>query len=225
MADLIVIVPSRERPHVVPELVEAFANTVGGDTQLMFAIDDDDPTRGDYLDIAADQAGCIVGPSTTMVQALNNAAALVTSTTYAVAFMGDDHRPRSAGWDVAYLDELRRLGTGLVYGDDLLQSEKLPTQIAMTADIVRAIGYMAPPTLTHMYVDNAWLALGTTLNRITYLPGVVVEHMHPIAGKNDWDDGYARVNATTMYARDKSMFSRWLRDGLPAAVTAIEAIV
>jgi hypothetical protein len=67
-----------------------------------------------------------------------------------------------------------------------------------------------------MYVDNAWLALGRAIGRIRYLPDVVVEHVHPVAGKAQWDEGYARVNAREMYARDKQVYDRWLAESLPA---------
>jgi hypothetical protein len=90
--------------------------------------------------------------------------------------MGDDHFPRTHGWDQAYLDALRELGTGIVYGNDLLQGHRLPTQCAMTADIVRRWGYMALPTLRHMYVDNFWRDLGNAADCLRYLPEVVVEH-------------------------------------------------
>jgi hypothetical protein len=151
--DLVVVVPSRGRPEAARALVEVFAATCTAATLLVFAVDNNDDTRGQY---AAAGVGYNVGPSTTMVEALNRAVVecVASHDPFAVAFMGDDHRPRTVGWDQAYLDALRELDTGIVYGNDLLQGERLATQCAMTSDIVRELGYMAPPALTHMYVDN-----------------------------------------------------------------------
>ena len=228
MSDLVVIVPSRGRPRAAHELAEAFAQTSTADTALVFAVDDTDPTRDAYA--VPHAFACVtISAHTSMVDALNKHAAGWAKLgdglrPYAVGFMGDDHRPRTKGWDARYLDELRQLGTGMVFGDDLVQHEALPTQVAMTADIVRTLGYMAPPALTHMYVDNAWLALGRELDRIRYLPDVVVEHLHPVAGTAEWDDGYRRVNAAGMYARDRAMYLRWLRDDLPGAVESLLAV-
>lgn len=210
MVDLVVIVPSRGRPQAAAELAEAFYATRTADTELIFALDDNDPALRGYPMNAS-----WVGPSRSMVEALNEAAinyANQHDPPFAVGFMGDDHRPRTAGWDERYLEALRELGTGLVYGNDLFQRERLPTQVAMTADLVRWLGYMAPPGLRHMYVDNAWLALGKALGRITYLPGVIVEHMHPLVHKGAWDEGYARVNHPDVYAADRVAFGRWLRE-------------
>lgn len=230
MADLIVIVPSRERPTAARELAEAFAETVAADTHLWFAVDDNDPQLAEYKALVREKLGGavwveVVSNPSTMVHALNEAArAVVDEAPFAVGFMGDDHRPRTTGWDRAYLDALHELGTGIVYGNDLLQGENLPTQAAMTADIVAALGYMAPPTLRHMYVDNFWRELGRRADCLKYLPGVVVEHLHPAAGKADWDEGYARVNAPTVYAVDEDAFHQYLQTEMPAAAAAVQQL-
>jgi hypothetical protein len=108
------------------------------------------------------------------------------------------------------LAALRELGTGIVYGNDLYQGEALPTAPAMTADIVRTLGFMAPPTLRHLYCDNFWLDLGKAAECLRYLPNVVIEHMHPAAGKAQWDEGYRRANAPAQYQRDGDAYREYL---------------
>jgi hypothetical protein len=227
VTDLVVIIPSRSRPDAVVELLDAFAATCPAETQVALAVDKDDPKLDGYGQLAHRLLCRVEQAEGNMVTALNSAATHVATKykPFAIGFMGDDHRPRTQGWDQAYLDELRKLGTGIVYGNDLLQCEKLPTQVAMTSDIVRALGYMAPRDLTHLYVDNAWLALGTELDRISYLPEVVVEHMHPVARKGEWDDGYVRVNSAALFARDKAMFGRWLRFDLARDVERVRQVM
>lgn len=226
MPDLIIIVPSRGRPAAAADLLDAFNATCTADTELLFALDDDDPTRHDY----PTRTPQWVGPNRSMVEALNNAAGgyvsglLGMDPPFAIGFQGDDHRPRTKGWDTAYLAALRELGTGIVYGDDLLQRQNLPTQCAMTADIVQALGFMAPPTLHHMYVDNFWRELGKNADCLRYLPDVVVEHLHPVAQKAAWDDGYQRVNAPTVYARDADAFRQYLQHDMAAAADAVRQL-
>jgi len=236
MPDLVVIVPSRGRPEAAEELAATFAETCTADTVLCFAIDDDDPRLPGYKGVVqfAQAQNRLVGEVTVtngrnMVDALNHTAAWMVKPEnahppYAIAFMGDDHRPRTKGWDAAYLDALRELGTGIVYGNDLLQSEKLPTQVAMTADIVRILGYMAPPSLTHLYVDNFWRDLGEAAGCLRYLPDVVVEHMHPVAGKAEWDEGHKRVNAPEMYQRDGHAYAQYQRMRLPVDVLKVQQL-
>ncbi|RBQ21610.1 hypothetical protein DP939_02555 [Spongiactinospora rosea] len=204
---LVVIVPSRGRPAAAHDLAKTFKQTCGLRTELVFAIDDDDPERPGYEGLDT-----LAGPNTTMVEALNRAAAEVLARPrppMAIAFMGDDHRPRTAGWDLDYLTALRSL-PGFVYGDDLVQGVRLPTQVAISTTVVRALGHMAPPTLRHMYVDNYWLRLGQAAGCITYLRNVVVEHLHPVAGTAAWDAGYRRVNAREVYDQDRKAFEAYM---------------
>jgi hypothetical protein len=216
--DMIVIIPTRDRPGAVAELCAAFTATCSAHTLLVFAVDADDSHLRDYVEAVTRQEDVarrkmwINEGAKTMVAALNGAVTYVLNAypeVSAIAFMGDDHRPRTMGWDRHYLDALDELGTGIVYGNDLLQGERLPTQVAMTADVPRALGYMAPPTLTHLYVDNYWLSLGQAAGCLRYLPEVIVEHVHPAAGKALWDEGHLRVNAQSMYARDRFAYARY----------------
>ncbi len=226
MAELIAIVPTRGRPHAVPELVDAFRETCTGPTRLLFAIERDDPAREAY-ETAVIEAGnarprvsayeptgvrleYMVSSGGSMVSALNAAVDLVLPNRepVAIAFMGDDHRPRTKGWDTAYLDALTAK-PGMVFGNDRIQGMKLPTQVAMSTSLVRALGHMAPPVLTHMYVDDYWLQLGLAADCLTYLPDVTVEHLHPYAGTAEVDAGYLRVNAREMFDRDEKAFAAY----------------
>lgn len=228
---LVVIVPSRGRPHSVAGLVAAFADTVRGDTRLRIAVDFDDPDLGRYRDavaLAADPRVTVtrvVGGY--MSSALNEAAtaAVGDPDVDAVGFMGDDHRPRTVGWDTTYLSEIEGMGgVGIVYGDDGLQREALPTQCAMSANIVRALGWMCPPVLRHLWIDNFWLDLGRAAGCLRYLPDVVVEHMHPYNGKAEMDDGYVRVNSNEMIDADRSSYAQYVDACMDRDVAKVRAL-
>lgn len=226
MTALVTIVPSRGRPQAAREMVTTFRETCSSDPLLVFAVDRDDPTLEAYLDLLhPGQVDVYIAPApSTMVKTLNAAALQYAPQAYAVAFMGDDHRPRTIGWDLAYLDALHGLETGIVYGNDLFQGQNIPTQVAMTADIIQTIGHMAPPTLTHLFVDNYWLDLGVDANCIRYLPDVIVEHVHPFAGKADVDDGYLRVNTPEMYAKDSAAYAAYMDAHLLADIQKVKAL-
>ena len=215
--ELIVVVPSRGRPGQAVELAKAFVDTCRAETLLLFAVDESDPEAEEYgkacqvvrlwppSNVRVNVIHC---PSKTMVEALNMAAmdAVKRDDVFAIGFMGDDHRPRTIGWDSLYLQALSAMKTGIVYGNDLYQGRNLPTQCAMTADIIKTLGFMAPPVLRHMYVDNFWRDLGMNVGCLTYLPEVIVEHMHPAAGKAELDEGYERVNDPQVYSDDLNAY-------------------
>lgn len=231
MPDLLVIVPSRGRPESVARVARAWEATGAfEDARLMFAVDADDPSVASYRHHARHLAGDVAvldQPSwTPMVPKLNRVALTAAVGHGAIAFMGDDHLPRTPGWANRYLTELRALGTGIVYGNDGYQGERLPTQWAMTADIVRALGRMVPAPVEHLYCDNAILDLGRAAGCIRYLPDVLVEHMHPVAGKAADDDQYRRVNGRDQYRRDRAAYRQWSRSrsGLLADTAAVRAL-
>lgn len=212
---LTIIVPTRGRPQSALELVDAVLETRQIETtNVILAVDKTDPTMTEYKAIEKVHlpgSGARVEPVTGgwMVAALNEAATRVVATdprVTAVAFLGDDHRPRTPGWDAAYLSALNAMGAGIVYGDDLLQHEFVPTQCAMSADIIRRLGWMAHPGLKHMYVDTLWRDMADVAGKRAYLPDVVVEHLHYINGKSVEDEHYKRVNDRSVYEADERVF-------------------
>jgi hypothetical protein len=233
VADLLVIVPSRGRPASLERVAAAWYETGAFDegAGLVFAVDNDDPTMPEYRAALDRLAAADPGPTTLnlmdagawqpMVPKLNRAAVMFTERAAALGFAGDDHLPRTAGWARCYLDTLRGLGTGIVYGDDLIHGIRLPTQWAMTADIVRALGRMVPAPVEHLYCDNSIMDVGRAAGCISYLPDVVIEHVHPITGRVPMDDGYRRVNSPEQYRRDQAAYLAWRRDQLAADVQAI----
>lgn len=235
-ADLLVIVPTRGRPQSIAAVVEAWTATgAWKDATLAFVTDYDDPQRDAYF--AAFNEVPLPDPDERhpvrmvaadvwrpLVPKLNLAANLWAPDHFAVAFMGDDHRPRTPGWAARYIEALRELGTGIVYGNDLIQGAGLPTQWAMTSDIVRALGRMVPAEVEHLYCDNAILDLGREAGCLRYLPDVVIEHCHPIAGRGQWDEGYERVNARTQYAKDRAAYGRWKSEQLVVDAATVRGL-
>jgi hypothetical protein len=227
---LTVLVPTRGRSENAHRLLDACAATcVLADTKIVLGCDDDDDHRGYCRILAKDNAhGAFmrlpVGDRRGMVAGLNLMAERYAPTSDYVGFLGDDHLPVTPGWDKAFCDALAGKPAALAYGNDLLQGANIPTAVAMTASIPRTLGYMAPPELGHLYVDNAWLAWGHGLGAITYLPDVVIEHLHPVAGKADWDEGYRNVNAETSYSADRVAYEKYRTERLPADLEKLRAI-
>ena len=225
-AELLVIVPSRGRPHAIHELWSAWQATTTGAVSLLVAVDDDDPTLDAYVEVCARfDLELVVGPRLRLGGTLNKLATERAQRHYALGFMGDDHRPRVVGWNERFVAELRNLGTGIVYGDDLLRGEALPTAVAMTSDIVMTLGYMVPAGLEHLWCDNAWYDLGHGIDRIAYLPDVVIEHLHPAIGKGDWDDTYRECNSEAQNDADLEKYRTWAADGLATDVAKLKALL
>ena len=125
-----------------------------------------------------------------------------------VGFMGDDHRVRTKGWDLELAEAAGHWG--MAYGDDGIQDEALPTAMVMSADVLRTLGYMGPPTLWHMYVDNFWLKIAQGLGTMAYRGHVKIEHLHHSVGKSQVDASYNSTNSEQVYERDRLAWERYL---------------
>lgn len=224
---ILVLIPSRGRPERARDVLDAIrATAVLPDTRAVVIADRDDPEAAQYRLLISFARGSaflhFLDPfqSGNLVKATNTASveAARHSPEAIIANWGDDHVPRTAGWDRLVRDAL--VEPGIAYGDDLLQGAALPTAPFISASIVNALGWYALPTLQHMFIDDAWKALGTSLGRLTYLPEVVVEHMHPGAGKAELDPGYVRADAST--EADRVAFHQWMATGLAADVARVQ---
>lgn len=144
---------------------------------------------------------------------------------WAVAVLGDDHLPRTEGWYEAMAAALAEMGTGVVYGDDLLRGRALPTAWAMTADIVRVTGRIIPCLARHLYTDTSVGALASAAGCLRYLPDVVIEHMHYTNGKAEPDAGYLAENSRERNREDKFRYERWLNGKrFPLQLEAVRAL-
>lgn len=209
-----VVVPSRGRPENAERLAQAFKDT-NTEADLYIVIDNDDPKWNEYAKsenykkLPADNktGGC--------AKSLNTGAVLLLDITkyplydYFV-FMGDDHLPRTENWDKAFIQALK-LNTGIVYGNDLLQGENLPTAFGMNRNLVDELRGMTFPGCVHLFFDNFVKQLGIDLGSLTYLPDVIIEHLHPVAGKAEMDEGYARVNQPKWYENDLLTLQKYVR--------------
>lgn len=217
---MLVVVPSRGRPRNIAALADAWTATQAH-ADVIVAVDDDDPTRGEYYDVIASHPrfDLVVGPRLGLVGSTNQLALANTDRYDFLGSIGDDHRPSSLNWDRYITEALTRLGTGIVYPNDLLQGERLPTACFMTADIVTALGWMALPACRHLFIDDAWKALGERLDALTYLPDVIIEHCHPAGGKAEYDETYADGNST--WAQDEAAYRWWLANDIDRDVEKI----
>lgn len=219
-ARMLIIVPTRSRPENVSRVIKAWEETDAfRHADLLFAYDWDDPKCGPYELAIADAQVVRKLPVHSfsipewhpLVPKLNRVAMTYAKQDryFAIGFAGDDHLPRSVWWAGRYMHELKKLGTGVVSCPDGYRKDQLPTQWAMTADIVRALGRMVPAPVEHLYCDNAVQDLAEAAGCYAYLDDVLIEHMHPAARKAPTDAQYQHVNRTDQFRKDRAIYQAW----------------
>lgn len=222
---LLTLVPTRNRVENALGLLHTWYDTTReDDSGLLFVVGTEDPRFDEYQDRIPEQH-LLTFPERGLVKALNYAAPLCWGSYEALGFMGDDHRPRTTGWDSAYLDALRDLGSGYVYGNDLHSEygeHRLPTQVAISSSIIECLGFFGPPGFRHLYVDATWGDMGRGLSRISYLEDVIIEHMHYTNGKSEEDETYRLGNSPEVLAHDSAEYERWKREDFPDQVLKVK---
>jgi hypothetical protein len=208
---MLTIIPTRGRNDNAIRLFEAI-NATADFTEVVFAIDADDVKT--YQGLMHETAGLenvkvVIAEHMGLNATLNHWALWFAPDYDYICFMGDDHLPRTGGWDTKLAEAI---GTepGIAYGNDLLQGENLPTAVVMSSKIIRATGFMSPPALKHLFLDNYWLAMGHALENVNYLPDVIIEHLHYTNGKAALDDRYVAVNTVEMHNGDQAIFAEYL---------------
>lgn len=232
MRDLLVIVPSRGRPDRLHVMIEACLSLSEADTDIAVGIDDDDPAAPRYEEIvgayhfAYDGGVFYTKAERRTLSTWTNRIASANAGEYrAFASLGDDHVPRTASWDGLLLEALNKMndyGEGIAYGNDLHQGEALPTAPVISAGIVEALGWMMEPSLRHMHVDDVWRDLGQAAGCLGYVPGVVIEHRHPDAGKASGDRVYEESAAGA--GADRDAHHRWRNERMAGDVAKVRAV-
>lgn len=220
--NVLMLCPSRGRPSNIAELIKCWQDTTVS-ARLMVLTDSDDPALPAYESLPwAENIVHLTGPPSRIGPLLNLVAPPLARDADVIGFLGDDHRPRTLGWDTILAAHLDR--PGVAYGDDLLQREKLPTACLISSVIIRTLGYMVPPGMIHLYLDDFWKMVGTETGNLVYDPGVIMEHMHPVAGKGVMDEGYLRNNSSQLYADDFAAYQNFLQTRWPADAAKLKGI-
>lgn len=206
----LLLVPTRSRPDNAKEVLQAHKE-FSCRTDLTFIVDDDDPTLPEYRSaVGVEYIYTVTNKSRGMAWPLNYVAKKFSKSGYEFfSFIGDDHRFRSPDWDVKLMQAIGSK-PGIGYGNDLLQGARLPTAVVMSASIVQELEGMVPPNMRHLYLDNFWKQLGEDLGNLNYLSDVIIEHLHPVAGKAEWDEGYREVNAQEVYSYDALAYKNYI---------------
>jgi hypothetical protein len=202
----LVIIPTRGRPENAERAVK-YLKEHSKVSDIVLGLDEDDEHNYPRLDDVIYE----VGPREYMIATLNKIAMKYVDDYLFFTFLGDDNIVTTDGWDVAMSVTLGKHGYGIAYGNDMLQEDKLPTSIMITTNIVKALGFMAPPQLKHLYADNFWQALGRGLGSYYYFPSVYWEHLHFINGKAGKDIIYIEANSKERYEKDRKSFEKYMK--------------
>lgn len=131
-----------------------------------------------------------------------------------LGLIGDDNVPETPQWDrrmVAALD-----GANIVSCDDGWQAPKrIGNCWLMAGDLVRLVGYIFPPGMQHLYVDDVWETIGRNAGCWRVLMDVKVAHKHVFKNEAEADETHRRVYGDGtmqdgMWPGDRAAMLAWI---------------
>ncbi len=137
-------------------------------------------------------------------------------------FISDDSVVRTEAFDLPLIDAAGR--TGFANSADGWQAHaRMHGAVVFGGDLLRALGWWAPPGLVHCFVDDAWEHIGRTLGNWVHVPQVMVEHIHFWNGKASHDETYRK--AYTSFESDRAKFVELMENELPVAVARARKVL
>lgn len=215
-----ILVPSRGRPENLDRFIQAVASTAE-DWHIYVRIDNDDPQLDAYVDVFDDcgqdgRVSVFYDERTGFGPSLNELAACAYRDGMEhVGMFGDDVVPETERWDTRLVAGLGG-DLGVAYGDDGLRKKHapdLPTHYVTPIEVYERLGYLAPPTIRHLFLDNVARDVGRVLKNFVYVP-VKIRHLHPWQeGEQIHDSTYAEGGRNADIRRaDQMAYIAWTKD-------------
>jgi hypothetical protein len=197
------------------------------ETHVAIALDDDDPALEKSLEAAqgwmrSDGDFVRTGPRRTMIAWTNEIALEMAGEYRYLATFGDDHVPRTRGFDRGLCGAIDDMGgTGFSYPWDGIR-EDIPEACVVSSDIVLALGWMMEPSMNHFYADNILGDLGKGAGCIRFLRGVNVEHLNAVTRPEVTDDVYR--NNMRSFEHDKAAYETWRAERMEQDVAIVREL-
>jgi hypothetical protein len=213
-----ILLPTRGRPDNLDRFITAVEGTAE-DWHLYLRLDYDDPQAPAYDKVLAQKNPRITvrhGERTGFAASLNEVAAIAERDGVShLGMFGDDVVPETEGWDTALVEALGS-DLGVAYGDDGLRDKHepdLPTHYVTQTEVYRRLGYLAPPNIRHLFLDNVARDVGRYLKNFVFVP-VKIQHLHPWAeGEHLNDPTYAEGGRNPNIRKlDRMAYVRWTQD-------------
>jgi len=207
----VVVLPSRSRPENLSRTLESVLEKTAS-SDILVAIDED---QQDLYTSRLEGVIYDIGPAPQHIGVnakLNRLANQLKDEYDYLLWAADDTLIKTNKWDTLLIKAISDIRYGISHPEENTHDQRLLPSNGTCFDlrIVRTLGYLAPPTLKHLYIDNFWKRLGTDLGSIRFVPKVKIDHIHFTKDINLFDPLYAATNSRNRYEQDKQSFDIYL---------------
>jgi hypothetical protein len=201
----LIIIGTRSRPHLAVRAFDALKE-VSEISDFVMIINEDQVDLYPQIDgvtteVVANDLGCN-GKGNAVVHKYWDKYKTISG-------IDDDTIVRTQGWDKILYQPIKDIGYGVSYGNDGIQGEMLPTKVTISTNIIKALGFWAPPVLFHSFADDFWKKMGQTIGSLHYFEDVSLEHLHWSNNKSQQDETY-KSNTPELVASDSRAYSEYI---------------
>lgn len=136
-----------------------------------------------------------------------------------VGLLQDDLVLQCPGWDTGLIGGLT--GSNVVSANDGNETGRMHGAIVWSGDLVRALGWIYPPGLNHLYGDDVWETLGRETGCWQIRGEIVTKHVNETYAASP-DDTARHVASHT--AHDAEGYKAWFENGKDEAISTIRQL-
>lgn len=184
MRHIATILPSRDagtgRKHRLRRCIDSWVQHTEDLSSLFVLLDQDDLEN--YTDILdnfnrPDINFVIMKSGISLMEKINGIGVDLANKYEAIAFLGDDVVLRTP-WESTFLEYLRLVPAGVVYGNTCESSENVwwATHPCVSSNLIRAVGFYGCPAVKHNCFDVYWSYIGKEIGYFKYFEEVIFDH-------------------------------------------------
>lgn len=208
-----ILTPTRNRPQLVRRMIESFKeNTVDlTSVELLFFVDSDDPQVETIEKIFNDGytqgfVRYIIDEPCSRGKAWNRLAEIAYGDNL---YMGnDDLVCKTKGWEESFLRWTLTFNDALylLWADDGINGRKHAAFPMVSRKWYETLGYFVPEQFLTVYPDTWLYYIAKMIGRASFVPAVMIRHLHFTQNKNLYDDTYDRARKDGQVVADKKLF-------------------
>ncbi len=208
--DLLVHIPTRERPSKLRAAIDSFNDYAGGEVRFLLSCDDDDSRMVLRADEFTDPNIRIRwGPRVSKIEAFNRDVEAMPWDILVSA--SDDMRACAQGWDTRIIEAVKAYGPDVALWCDDGRQKRLCTIPVMDRAYYQRDREIFNPEYRSFYADDEWHEKAQHRGRLERIPGPMFRH-DQYQFVHATNDGLYRFNERHK-ATDKATYIRRRQNG------------
>lgn len=221
----LLLIPSLNRASRVETFLKSYKEAESS-IPVLVIVDKNDPGLDDYfkVDFRKD-ISFIMTQGVSMGDKLRETWSIYKDLDH-VMLCNDDHKiigPKE--WDKRLISKLN--GENFVSTSDGWKTDGKKTlpagMTSWSGSLIRAVGYIFPPELNHMFIDNIWMDLGLETGCWDLDLDTIISHEHATRSP-EWKDDTHHKSESFLH-KDAETYLKWRNgDGYKNAIQAIRGL-